>query len=828
MFKRIAAVSLSLLLCTTNWAQSSADNAAGDAALAERFASMAQQALSDPNKANISDADWQQALALYQIASKLSPSEPRYVRLVAEAQLKTGDRHGALESFRNYSKLDKSDLTVLIQIIDLYSAEMETADAKLKYFEDLLTKGLAPEVNSRIATRAARLRAERSEQDESLALIEQALKADPLNPEALAMKYQTTRSGTPVDRFALLLQMIRANPRQPEVMLRVGDELAAAGLPGEAASWYMLAIQLNARLGQPPELGYFDNYCSSLALAGQGKFARATADQVLAGLPTNPDMHFLKLLIDKTSSDAELQKQTMETATGAMLENIYVMHRKVMGGDSPTTKPTGELAERLPDLNALVTKAKSSDDEAVINALAQTLTDIAWLQIYFAKAPQNAGSAIEALKTLLPADNVTVPRLEGWAFLVAGKNDEARVKLSAVADRDVLSKMGLIRLDAATNPEQAKSDASKLVLDNGNNLLGVLLLDGLKEVGGAVVAATDAPALKEKLDAFPKKWLEILDKPQDFYVMRADAFRIAHQYDEPMLAKIELSNNSEFDLTIGDNGTVRPDWWFDCSIRAGQTGNIPGAAYGRLAKRYVLRRGETMQQVIRLDQYPKLAPALAGNPVFAMQLYFTVLTNPTPTGAGVAPGPAGYRLNLRSVIERSGLPINNPQTQQKLMTTLSSGDPAAKMRTISALAELAQGWSKEESPQPAKDMAKRLLEAVDDTRGDPVPSVRGWAMYRAAMLRSSDPRKQGVTQMLADPNWAIRALGIVVAGSLPPDQAQQVLESAKADAEPVLASLAKSTEVVNKHAATQPTTQASSQPSSQPATDPLPGFNLGK
>ena len=47
-----------------------------------------------------------------------------------------------------------------------------------------------------------------------------------------------------------------------------------------------------------------------------------------------------------------------------------------------------------------------------------------------AEDPRSADPLLEGLRALLPPNNVTVPRLEGWAFLISKKPDEARVKLS--------------------------------------------------------------------------------------------------------------------------------------------------------------------------------------------------------------------------------------------------------------------------------------------------------------------------------------------------------------------------------------------------------------
>src|SRR5438477_11678923 len=123
------------------------------------------------------------------------------------------------------------------------------------------------------------------------------------------------------------------------------------------------------------------------------------------------------------------------------------------------------------------------------------------------------------------------------------------------------------------------------------------------------------------------------------------------------------------------------------NIKGGVNQNVPGAAYDRLTKTPVLRKGQNVSQMIRLDT-GKLGGMLLQNPIMSCQLYVSVVTNPT-TGANgaVVPGPAGFRHTMRRVIDRGARPISMPDQQQKVFDLLSSGTAAEKIHALSFLAK---------------------------------------------------------------------------------------------------------------------------------------------
>src|SRR5437763_1306229 len=83
--------------------------------------------------------------------------------------------------------------------------------------------------------RGADLLSERMQDAQAMQWVDQAIRLNPLNLPALRVKFQALRAtGTPAERFAGMLAMLRANPAQPALVLAVAEELADAGLPPAA------------------------------------------------------------------------------------------------------------------------------------------------------------------------------------------------------------------------------------------------------------------------------------------------------------------------------------------------------------------------------------------------------------------------------------------------------------------------------------------------------------------------------------------------------------------------------------------------------------------
>src|SRR5205814_1906276 len=121
------------------------------------------------------------------------------------------------------------------------------------------------------------------------------------------------------------------------------------------------------------------------------------------------------------------------------------------------------------------------------------------------------------------------------------------------------------------------------------------------------------------LKKFPQAWMAIVDSPKIFYSLNAEPLKVSHGYSEPMLVRVILTNRSEFDITLGPDGIIRPDLWLDAQQRGIADRNFPGIAYDRMTQQMVLRPKATISQILRIDQGP-LSQALTENPQVSVPL----------------------------------------------------------------------------------------------------------------------------------------------------------------------------------------------------------------
>jgi len=598
------------------------------------------------------------------------------------------------------------------------------------------------------------------------------------------------------------------------------ESLLGSDTPGESMAWYQQAFNAATRTSKQLEPIILIDAAAEMLIADQYRLADGTIGTLLAGDPSGADGWYLRILLSRRTGDKDGAKTAIDDATTALLEKVYGVHRSFAGSDPPSTQPAGELLARLGDVMDDAKKLKELNKQELVAQEAAALTDLAWLQIYFAEKPAEAKPLIDALRTLLPADNVTIPRLEGWAALVANKPDDARVKLSAIAERDPLAMMGLIRLDAKSadpnNPEardQYQLQARGLVNKNASGLLGAMIQDGLRDYGGKLVPGKDADAVRERIAAFPKDWLTIIDKPQSFYTIRAEADKVSHSFAEPMMGKVSIQNISEYDLSIGDDGVIHPDLWFDVSIKGISSAQRSGIVFDRISKAKVLHKGQTVTMPVRLDA-GELAQSLLNTPMYAMLLYFSVYTNPTSAARGsVLPGAAGYRVQLKRVVDRSATPIASPQQQQKVFDTLAGGTPKEKIRLISLLQHYIMLLSDDKAGKQAQAKAREFQEEIRTMSGDSSPAISAWARSVGLLLNPPDRRLALLKQQAADTYVPARALAVLISREkdvLPVNDAMAfVAEIKKNDPDPLVRDLADAVVDDLAHPTTQPTTEPS-------------------
>jgi tetratricopeptide (TPR) repeat protein len=708
--------------------------------------------------------------------------------MLYEAMLQLGDNAGALKALKIYRSIDipkrpdqeqpRNDQLAMVNYIDLSARQLETAEQRFDFYKSILDSRAPDPVKSHAALRASQVAHERGEADLQDSFLGQALRLNPVNLDALRARLEALGdNGTAVERIGVLLSMLKSNPVQAPVTYRIAREIADAGLPEESLAYYAPSAELASRTGAPLGREFWLLYASELYLTGKPQLlvgARTITEQLIKQDAADVDALLLRWLAERVGGDKDVLTKIQQQLLNATLNHVLVLRQQIgVTGAGATTRPVDSPdVIAAPDLADDVNKLKDDKIDALRVPYAQAVSDLAWYMVYVANQPAEAAKLLPALKAVLSDKDPLVVRIEGWIFLAQGQFDQAGVKLKAVADQDVLAQAGTLLLWAKNPAEKdpAMSSARKLLQEHPSGLLAVMLMDALRDLNVKLLPRADADAVKERLTEFKKDWFRIIDAPQNFYVLNAgmaDA-KVIFAYGEPMFARVTIKNISPYDITIGPEGAIRNDLWFDAQLRGIFQQVITGAAYERLSNVLVLKPNQTVTQTLRLDQ-GQLYDVLARNPNPAITFYGHVRTNPRGDGNS---SPAGYDVQFNAITERTGFGLSQ-NSMNALTATVAGGKRDEKIRGMELIAgEASQFRSVPEQTDQTRAIVIALLDTLQKSTSDPDPAVATWSTFLTAV--QNPPKRQAIIQaLLTEPDPTRQMLGLLIANLQTPEQQKQ-------------------------------------------------------
>ena len=804
---------LILMLCLAvlpPWALAADDARSADSALAMHFCEMAQQiALPDP-------AHMRQCATFLEAARLSDLTDPRYPRLLADVLLRLDDTDGALAALEALRKLRPADQTAQLDVISLYAERMQSVDQKLNYLKDLLGRDSIPaEVRSVLASQCAQLLLESGKEDQAREMTERALTLNPLNLASLSLKAQWLKDAPPAQRAALLVAMLRSNPEQPDAFLSAARIAGSAGLTKEAIDWYTRAAYLlrsspDILLEAASELFLNDQLFSANE---QNPGAAKILDDMIAADPENYQAVALRVLVEKRNEkkDAQLIDKLQAQARNCLVNRLAAL-RQGLGVADATTRPVTDAPIALPDLAADIQRWNKSDNAQLKDEYLRALAGLAFFEVYVNNRPDEAEKLLAYYTQMSKETDPVAARIAGWILLARDRKDEARVKLSAAASaNDALATLGLIRTFSSSPEDRTKATetARRLLAANPAGPLAAVIYDAVRDLGVKVTPSPDAPAVKAALDAFPGDFMNIMARPQRFYSLRAEPLKVSHSFGQPLLVRFTLQNNSEYDLTIGSKGIIKPDLCIDAQLQGANRGIFPGACIERLTDVLVLKPRQSITRVVRVDQND-LFLQLRQNPTTAIILSITLRTNVISPGVC---GACGQAAGSTRFIERSGFAPTDSAIQ-KLCASLTTGSGDEKIRNIELLAMLSASAVLDKD-SPFKAAAPAMTEAMHKALTDPSPAVRAYASYQHLFASAPADQTADVERMLADSAWQVRLLGLAAITTFPPDHPLPVdrrkailADAAQKMPEPFARSFAAaSLDVLANPPATQPATR---------------------
>lgn len=798
--------------------------------LAVRFAEFAKGVL---QRQTIAEPQWRRCATLLAAARRLDPTEPRYARLHADALIQLRDSRGALEALNALRAIKPDDRTAQVEVIELHVAAMQTVDQKVEYLKRLVGVEAVPrEVRAAAAFRCAALLAEKKAADESAQMIDRTLELNPLHFQAIGVKMESLPAGSP-ERFALLVGAVRSNPGHPAVLHGVARQLAVAGLPGHAADWYMLAVGTAYRSGQSPQLEMLIEWIAEEILADRLDPAAAKLDQMIKLNPSDYASLVLRGLIERRRGKPD--EALMTQARNALVNRIQFTRNK-LGVAAATTRPVDEGALGLPDLAgdaALFRKAEAGDDRELKQYAAfylQSVAELAWFLVFHANQPAEAERYAKHFDNVIPENDqaaaAMAARLHGWVFLQQNRFQEARVKLSAVAERDPLAALGLARATAREGAaaEKAKAEAQAALARQPYGFDGVLLAEATRDLGARVEPAAGSAPFVNILNSIPQNWLRILDAPQQFYAIRGEPTKVSYALGEPVMLRVTIQNISNQDLTIGPDGVIKTGLWFDAELKGLHAQFMPGVCYERITEQFILKPKQGITMLVRIDQ-GELSGLLAQRWSAPIGMKVSVCSNPLlmQEGGRAVPGPCGFVAEVQRLLDRAASPANEAAVEAARKGALDreSKDRLRQIYALAAIGNVLVTQGTQQQNDKVRQAGEQLFDVLKEVRDAAAPpessAASAWAgLVHALHVREAE-RAPAVQRMVSgQSSWQAKLLGLsaMTYAGLPPDRQKAMANELRNDSEPLVRQFADATLAeLNQPPATRP---AQGRPAPQP------------
>jgi tetratricopeptide (TPR) repeat protein len=492
------------------------------------------------------------------------------------------------------------------------------------------------------------------------------------------------------------------------------------------------------------------------------------------------------------------------------------------GGAAPVAAaPTAEILAKV------VARLAQPDAPAFFKQeFISAVSDLAWYELYYNRSETAAATWVGVATQLLGPDDVTVRRLRGWLELLRSQDGKAMQTLWPIRKTDALAGLGVVELLSrgpwavvatrpagaapATKPADYDPDllAQDLLDRSPSGLVGSILAGAFK---GRKVFARPGPAaeaMREELKTFPIDLISVVDQPDRFYIPVGEETKKPYRLGEPVMVKVRLQNNSNYDLPIGPDGVIKPDLWFDGRISLTRDRLFPMCGTDKVANGLVLKAKSSITQVVRVDQ-GTLAVALRERPAGSVNLYMTVMTNPlvqfgppdaaNPSGMRVVAGPGGVRRQFNNTLIRGGLPINNEADRKKLLD-LTAGLPTQKYWAIDTMAAFVRQARGPDTDRKSEALQPEFVEQIGRSQSDRVPLVGAWATITSLRLMTDPAQANGkvalVDPLASSPAWEVRLAGVLAARELDAAAARRVAARLKGDVNPIVRAAAEAEDVL--------------------------------
>lgn len=689
--------------------------------------------------------DYRLAALGLRAALRLTPDDEHLWRRLAEAQRQAGDEAGELASLRRVLELSPEDTVTQLRLLNEAIRSRQTVEGRLKAYERLLGSAgsrLDEALRSRLALDGALLAREAGDERRFVDLLTRAVQLDPTNkPAAVAASgYALSRLDDPMARVEALVNVVLADPVDPEAHMDLARELLSHGAFRGAERFFTRALEVNNRSGRSP--------------TAQDRTQLAIVDWALEGADT---------IFERFDDIVAAQRYAIEQRQKAVdegdlppeeapapyrptrwLEEVRLAAALGADNEEQADKALEALAEldelRRQELDAH--RAEAAGDEEMdaeqreaadrqrrqerARVIASSLLRRLWAGVETADA-EGLVASIEAAGGVEAA-----PLIRAWIDLREGRLEAAREGFAPLSPGDPRAAAGLgMSYEIAGETVEAARRYALIVRDAPGTLLGMWARERIERLLEQPLRPTPtARELNEYAMALPSALDRMTSNPSSYIDLTVEHVRERIGIFGRVEARLTLRNTGTMPLAVGDDAPLNSRVLLAPQLTMGGRRILEGLTpeVVSLSRRLRLTPGESMEVVYWAGQ-GATGRMIDRNPPMRATLGWRAMQ-----GFGARPG-GGYATGAMSVSASSGLmqrtaPPESQMPAETLVQQVREGEGEPRMRALAMAIWLLNNGGNLSDEEERFQLRTQMAEAIAGAWPTMRDAERAWAILR--------------------------------------------------------------------------------------------------
>ncbi len=502
-------------------------------------------------------ADYNAAMIILGLAHELDPENTTIIRRLIEAAHGAGNTDAVLEHTRALLMKDPTDAVATLRLISAtIGRDHDTVESRLAAYERYISNtSLDASIRSRLALDEALLLRERGDDKGFKDKLGQSISLDSTHKEAAALAatfFAERVANDPAGRLDLLVNLLKADPVDPNIHLSIARELTIAGAYRAALRFHTNALTISSLISKPGDGAVVENTVLRWYSDGPAQVVKGLGDSLAS--ERDKAARVIRSMIEARRPTDDATKPE-DVYFPAAIGTVYLLAADAAGDRAALA---GGMRDYSAQTEKLITgfrnprsRGNMTDQQVarvIQEALAQLNTIRLWLDIDTEKYQANP-DAIRGIRAGLPE---VADVLDALWELRAGRPDEAISRcapllpgrLARVTTGLALEKRG----DTAAAIDMYRALVEAEPLTPG----AAWARSRIKSLGGEPTSPK-APELERRVsDPIVPAWIDqMVVSPDHFLRLTATVPVVAADATTDVPIHITITNQSSIPLSLG-------------------------------------------------------------------------------------------------------------------------------------------------------------------------------------------------------------------------------------------------------------------------------------